>query len=169
MRVCIVIAWDSYRIKWSPAKSSFSLSAVLTFMRTTRPSHASVMPLIMAYTWRIASNAWEKWRERSEFAATVSLIKVAPKCESGQKVGNYRTCQARGPDTASFAVSTRSSIPPCEERNSLANVTRSNYGITSLFFNRITLDVCFEDVYPLVLGETRERLGAKRITDADNA
>lgn len=41
--------------------------------------------------------------------------------------------------------------------------------LRSPFFNRITLDVCFEDVYSLVLGETRERLDAKRITyDADN-
>lgn len=79
---------------------------------------------------------------RGEFAATVSLIKVAPGCGPGQKVGNYRTCRARGP-TASFAVSTRPSIPFCEERNNLANVTRSRYQ-ASPFLNRITLDVCFE-------------------------
>jgi len=61
---------------------------------------------------------------RSEFALAVSLIKVAPKCESGQKVGNYRTCQARAEQ---HRCGIDRSIDPARRSEIFWKITRSNY------------------------------------------
>lgn len=61
---------------------------------------------------------------RSEFALAVSLIKVAPKCEPGQKVGNYRTCQARAQQ---HRCGIDRSIDPTRRSEIFWKITRSNY------------------------------------------
>jgi len=61
---------------------------------------------------------------RSEFALAVSLIKVAPKCEPGQKVGNYRTCQTRAQQ---HRCGIDRPIDPARRSEIFWKITRSNY------------------------------------------